>query len=305
MSDVLADLLNVSGVRSTIGALIEAGDDWGWWAEATPGAAVHAVTEGVAWLARPGEEPRRLVPGDVLLLPSGAAHAIASDPAALARTGPDRFDDPTVLGPGMIATGTGPAHTRILCAHYAHDPAASTHVLALLPEVLHLHGGDGLDETVRLLGRELARRQIAGTIVLDRLIDVLLVQLLRAWLDQAPEAAEGSLLGALRDPVAGEALAKLHADPARAWTTELLASELNVSRATLARRFRAALGEAPAAYLLRWRMDLAARALRDTDQSVEQVAASVGYTSPYAFNRAFRRTRAQPPGRYRTAARAA
>jgi AraC-like DNA-binding protein len=52
-------------------------------------------------------------------------------------------------------------------------------------------------------------------------------------------------------------------------------------------------------------MDLAARALRDTDQPVEAVAAAVGYTSPYAFNRAFRRARAQPPGRYRAAARAA
>jgi len=64
------------------------------------------------------------------------------------------------------------------------------------------------------------------------------------------------------------------------------------------------LGEAPAAYLTRWRMDVAARRLRDGDESLEQVAAAVGYTSVYAFSRAFRRARGVPPGRFRAAARA-
>lgn len=51
-------------------------------------------------------------------------------------------------------------------------------------------------------------------------------------------------------------------------------------------------------------MDLAAHRLRDTDDTLEQIAADVGYTSVYAFSRAFRRERSSPPGRYRTAARA-
>ncbi len=111
-------------------------------------------------------------------------------------------------------------------------------------------------------------------------MDVLLVQILRAWLPNQP-----SWLGALRDPVVGAAVAKLHADPAREWTTSALAREAAVSRATLTRRFASVLGEAPAAYLTRWRMDVAARRLRDGDESLEQVAAAVGYTSVYAFSR--------------------
>nr|WP_255360456.1 helix-turn-helix transcriptional regulator [Frankia sp. EI5c] len=102
----------------------------------------------------------------------------------------------------------------------------------------------------------------------------------------------------------GAAVAKLHGDPARAWTTEILADEVSVSRATLSRRFPAVVGEAPGAYLTRWRMDLAARRLRDTDDTLESIARSVGYTSVYAFNRAFTRIRSQPPGRYRAGARA-
>jgi AraC-like DNA-binding protein len=131
---------------------------------------------------------------------------------------------------------------------------------------------------------------------------VLLVQALREWLACDP-VRERSWLGVLRDDVAGAAAALLHSDPARAWTTDALAREIGVSRSTLSRRFTEVTGETPGAYLTRWRMDLAARRLRDADDSVETVARSVGYTSVYAFSRAFSRLRAAPPGEYRKRAR--
>lgn len=83
---------------------------------------------------------------------------------------------------------------------------------------------------------------------------------------------------------------------------ESLAAEVHVSRATLARRFAELVGEPPLTYLTRWRMDLAARRLKDTTEPVEAIARAVGYTSEYSFNRAFSRHRGQPPGRYRRAA---
>jgi AraC-like DNA-binding protein len=309
--DLLADVLAVSGVRSTLGARIEAGADWGWWAPAVPRAAFHAVTAGTAWLAEAGHAPRQLMPGDVVLLPRGSAHVLASDPDAIARTtGVDASDGYEQEDGGAVRIGAGPVRTHILCAHYEHDPAVSTQVLALLPDLVHLraeNGGGALEDTVRLLGRELAHPQVASAVVLNSLVDVLLVQLLRAHLAAAGPDAEPpapSWLGVLDDPVVGAAVAKLHEDPARAWTTATLAREISVSRATLARRFPAVVGQTPGAYLTRWRMDLAARALRDTDDSLEGIARAVGYTSVYAFSRAFRRLRDEPPGRYRIAARA-
>jgi AraC-like DNA-binding protein len=306
--DVLADVLAVTGVRGTLGARIDAGEDWGWWVAEKPGAAIHAVTAGTAWLGRPGESPVQLLPGDVVLLPGGAEHVIASDPDALARTNERVFDDWEPVGEGVVRIGTGPVGTHVLCAHYDHDPAAETKVLELLPELLHLRSGQadgGLEDTLRLLGRELAHPQIATTAVLDSLVDVLLVQVMRAWLAGEPADAARCWLRVLGDPVVGTALKRLHDDPARPWTTEALAREVAVSRATLARRFPQLVGETPAAYLTRWRMDLAARRLRDTDDPLEAVAQAVGYTSVYAFSRAFSRARAQPPGRYRSASRAA
>jgi AraC-like DNA-binding protein len=305
--DVLVDVLTLAGVHGTLGARIEAGERWGWWAERAPGAAFHAVTSGTAWLAAAGEPPRQLMPGDVVLLPSGTEHVLGSDAETVARTRPETSSAYEWSDSSAVRIGSGPTRTHILCAHYEYDPAISTQVFSLLPQLVHIraeNGGVALEDTVRLLGRELAGRQLATAVVLDRLVDILLVQLLRAWLATAPEPTEPSWLGILRDPVVGDAVARLHEDPARAWTTAELARETAVSRATLSRRFAAVLGETPGAYLTRWRMDLAARRLRDGDDGLEAVARSVGYTSVYAFSRAFRRARSQPPGRYRAQARA-
>ena len=271
-----------------------------------PGAAFHAVTAGVAWLGLPDRPPVKLMPGDVVLLPTGTEHNLSSDPDVVARPY-DHAAEGAGADDGVYRIGSGPVRTHIMCAHYEHDPAVSTQVLALLPEVVHIradNGGGCLDDTVRLLARELAHPQIATAVVLDSLVDVLLVQLLRAWLATEPDRSEASWLGVLGDPTIGEAVAKLHGDPARAWTTATLAEEISVSRATLARRFPAVVGQTPGAYLTQWRMDLASLRLRDTDDSLETVARSVGYTSVYAFSRAFGRARSQPPGRYRTDSRA-
>jgi AraC-like DNA-binding protein len=308
--DLLADVLAVSGVHGTAATRIEAGEAWAYWATGVPNAAFHAVTAGTAWLGLPGRPPIQLMPGDVVLLPSGSAHVLASDAQTAQRPVEEGSDAWERVATGVVTIGTGPVRTHVLCAHYSHDPAVSTQVLALLPDLVHIradNGGGCLEDTVRLLARELAHPQLATAVVLDRLVDILLVQLLRVWLDRRrPEAEDDpSWLGVLRDPVVGAAVAKLHEDPARPWTTATLARELAVSRATLTRRFPAVLGEAPGAYLTRWRMDLAARRLRDTDDPLDVIAQSVGYTSVYAFSRAFSRARAQPPGRYRVTSRAA
>src|SRR5439155_315853 len=120
-----------------------------------------------------------------------------------------------------------------------------------------------------------------------------------------PDGEAPSWLRALRDPALARVLAALHERPAEPWTVESLAREVHVSRATLARRFAEVVGEPPLTYLARWRMHLAAQRLKYSTDTVEAIAREVGYTSAYAFNRAFARHRGQPPGRYRRLASAA
>ncbi|GIH71254.1 AraC family transcriptional regulator [Sphaerimonospora thailandensis] len=307
--DVLADALSVAGVRGTVAVRIDGGDDWAVsWAR-NADAVLYAVTTGTAWLTPDtgqDDTPVELLPGDVILLPTGAAHSIASDAHRTPAPCDTALADHARRAGAPMRLGSGDTRTHLLGASYRHDRVVSLHVFDLLPPIVHIRAGrvnSALDDTVRLLTREICDPQIATTVVLDRLVDVILVQLLRRWLSTCPDLARGSWLGALADPLVTEAMVRMHQQPARPWTTETLARDLTVSRSTLTRRFQDVTGQSPGAYLTRWRMDLAARRLRDTDDSIETIARSVGYTSVYAFNRAFRRTRSQPPARFRLSTR--
>jgi AraC-like DNA-binding protein len=307
--DALTAVLAVAGVRGTVAATLDAAEPWGLTLDAVPGAAFHAVTDGLAWLRIAGRPDLRLMPGDVVLLPTGIAHRLASAPDAGTMPFDHAAAERALAAGESLRLGTGPGQTRVLCASYRQDPAVTVPLLTLLPDVLHIparQAGTALDATLRLLASEISQPQPGAAAVLDRIVDILLVQLLRAWLATDPARARTpSWLSALTDPVAGPALAVLHTQPGRDWTIPSLAAAIGVSRATLARRFPAQVGCTPAAYLTRWRMDLAAVRLRDTDDTVGAVARSLGYTSEYAFNRAFTRDRSIPPGRYRARSRAA
>lgn len=301
--DPLADVLALAQVRGTVAATVYAGEAWGLDITDVPGAAFHAITTGTAWLRLAQRPPIHLMPGDVVLLPTGAEHAIASDPDQ----GLEPFDHVAahraMATGGRLTVGAGPSHTRILCASYRHDPTVMAPLLSLLATVVHVRlgaDGDAMDGLVRLLAREINTPRAGASIVLDRLLDVVLVHVVRAWLD-TPEAEHmpASWLRALRDPITAAALTALHADPARNWTLDALAREAATSRATLARRFPDLVGDTPSGYLTRWRMDLAAQRLRTTTDPIGPIARSVGYTSEYAFNRAFARTTGLAPGRYR------
>ena len=306
--DALAAVLAVAGVRGTVAATLSAAEPWGLTLHAVPGAAFHAVTDGTACLRIAGRPDTRLMPGDVILLPTGIGHILASAPDVDAMPFDHLAAEQALAAGDELRLGNGIPQTRILCASYHQDPAVTLPLLTLLPDVLHLpsrHASTALDTTLRLLAHEISRPQPGAAAVLNRIVDILLVQLLRGWLDITPARGHAaSWLSALTDPVTGPALAALHAQPGRDWTVDSLAAAAGVSRATLARRFPAQVGATPAAYLTRWRMDLAAQRLRDTNDTAGAIARSLGYTSEYAFNRAFTRARQIPPGRYRAQSRA-
>ncbi|MDP9829570.1 AraC family transcriptional regulator [Kineosporia succinea] len=289
--DPLADALTLSGVQGTLGTSIEAGGAWSLAVEGRPDTTLYAVTTGRAWLTGPGHDPVELATGDVVLLPAGAPHRLGDEPSG-------RGDRP----------GSLPVTTRIATIRYRSDPVTLTQILGALPGLVHVRaetGTPGLTDTVRMLAREIAHPGIGTSAVLKSLVDIVLVEMLRAWLSESPPECFGTWLGALGDPVVGRALEYLHQDPATPWTTSSLAEAIAVSRATLARRFPIATGTTPAAYLAQWRMDLAAVRLRDTHESLETIAENVGYGSVPAFTRAFTRAHGRTPGRYRSQVRTA
>jgi len=306
--DPLAEVLDVSHVRGAVLAHVCANDPWGMRLSSTPGAAFHAIAAGTCWLRLDGSPPLQLMPGDVVLLPTGSAHDMVSTPDGRTRAY-DRVTKEELMTPDgdLLIAGPG-ATTRFICAAYEYDHEVAHPLLSLLPPVVHIPAdapGDGgpIQSTLRLLGGELGGRSPGSRSVVARLTDVLFVQVLREWLER--ESGGACWLRALRDPQIAEVIAVMHARPAEPWTLASLAQSVNLSRATLARRFTELVGEPPLAYLTRWRMDLAARRLRETTEPVNVIAHGVGYTSEFAFSRAFTRMRGEAPGRYRRALRAA
>ncbi|MFB4426876.1 cupin domain-containing protein [Streptomyces sp. QL37] len=300
--DVLAEVLRVSGARGALGVVLKAGGSWGLWLDSYPGAALHVVARGTMWLHVPGCKPLEVEAGDAVLVPPGTCHGIAGGPRTT--MGPcDRKATAQALADGSaMHLGSIPAQTEVLVLRYEQDPEVSTPVLTSLVRPMHVTSQENaqLKKTVELLTAELAQPQIGTTAAVNSIIDLLLIQFVRVWLARHPERRSGSWLAAMHDPVVRDALVCVHARPEHPWTTESLAAATAVSRTTLSRHFRSALGQTPGAYVTRWRIDLASVRLRDTDEPVESISGAVGYASPHAFSRAFRRVRGMPPGEYRS-----
>jgi AraC-like DNA-binding protein len=302
--DALADVLNVTRISGSVLAHVHAHEPWGLDLLLPNGAAFHAVTAGSVWLEVDGEPARRLMPGDVVLLLTGLHHLLLSAPGVAARRYDADLKAELVTAAGdLVIPGPG-SPSRFLCAGFSYDNELAHPLLSLLPPVLHVsHADEGpdtpLQSTLRLLMSELSRHQIGSEAATERLIEVLFVHVIRSWLATSPDSTPPSWLTGLRDAVVARALGLLHAQPERGWTIDELAAAVHVSRSTLVRRFNVLVGEPPATYLTRWRMELAARLLRESEQPVGRISHLVGYSSEFAFSRAFSKHRGEPPGRYR------
>ncbi|AYF73248.1 AraC family transcriptional regulator [Nocardia yunnanensis] len=173
----------------------------------------------------------------------------------------------------------------------------------MLPEFIHLPARPGrhpaLRSTVDLLACEIAEPRPGTDAAIPALLDTLLLFMLRAWFDE--QSAATGWAGVFGDPAVSDALRAIHAAPERAWTVPELSAVAGVSRATLARRFLATVGQPPLSYLTRWRMLTAARLLRESDTPLAGVARKVGYQSEFAFAKAFKREYGLAPGHYRRA----
>lgn len=272
---------------------------------------VVAVVRGSAWLWFDGEEPVALAEGGVAIVRGPDPYVVADDPAtapqALILPGqrcvtPDGEEllEMTQLGVRTWGNDLG-GGTVLLTGTYGFDGEVGGRLLRALPRLIVLRDGESASPLVPLLAEEIGRDAPGQEAVLDRLLDLLLITLLREWLAR-PEAAAPAWYRAYGDPIVGRALRLLHGEPARPWTVALLADEVGVSRATLARRFNELVGEPPMAYLTDWRITLAADLLREPGATIGSVALQVGYSTPFALSAAFKRVRGVSPQQHRAAA---
>ena len=189
--------------------------------------------------------------------------------------------------------------TSFLVGTYERPDQAGGIVARSLPRLAVVRRENADSTLVELLARELTHDGPAAQVVVDRLLDVLVVSTIRTWFDN-PGSSAGSAWMACDDPVVISALERLHAEPEAHWTVENLARSVNISRASLAARFRAAVGEPPMAYLTRWRLTLAGDLLQGPNTiTISQIAHAVGYTNAYSFSTAFKRCLGTTPTEFR------
>ena len=322
-TDVLSELL--SAVRLTGSVFFDVTARPPWVAEAPPSAKIagnvtpgaqhaieyHVVTRGSCWISLVDDdafEPVRLVEGDVAVIPHGDSHALSSEPGMRAEPQWELHQRPADENalPFKLTTGSeGPNEAHLVCGFFSCDVRPFNPLLDSLPRFIRCGRGGSiasnglLDNFIRLATAETNNKRAGSQSILNRLSELMFVEVIRMHMDQLAENNTGWLAG-LRDPLIGHALSLLHGRPAHAWTVDELAAEVGASRSALADRFAHLTGHPPIQYLTQWRMQLAAKRLTDTNAKVAAVAEAVGYDSEAAFSRAFKKVTGHSPSEWRS-----
>ena len=294
MSDPLAEVVALLQPNASFSKFVLGSGRWGV-RRADGGLPFYCVLlEGTTRLTIDDQPSRTLKEGDFVLVPSAHYFAMSSREPAL----PEDFEImPRALGEGKFSVGReeGPVDVRMLVGRLDFGSPDAALLVSLLPKMLHVHGETRLTTLVELVREESHAQRPARDVVLARLLEVLLIEALRA---SAGTGASQGLLSGLADARLAVAIRQMHESPTRHWTVAELAKEAALSRSAFFERFSRAVGVAPMEYLLGWRMALAKRLLGKEGIGVAEVAERVGYSSASTFSVAFTRFVGLPPMRY-------
>jgi AraC-like DNA-binding protein len=252
------------------------------------------VLEGSCRLAIDGQETIELSSGDFILVPDAYGVAMSSI-LPVPASSPEAV--PIALGGGEFRIGdqNGPPDLKMLVGHCSFGSPDAALLVSLLPQVIHVSGEPRLATLVQLVRDEFHNQRPARDVILAHLLEVLLIEALRS---KAAAPSSPGLVRGLADERLAVTLRRMHESPTKAWTVAQLAKEAALSRSAFFERFSRAVGLAPMAYLLNWRMALAKTMLQRGEAGIAEIAERVGYGSASAFSVAFTRHVGQPPAHY-------
>jgi AraC-like DNA-binding protein len=291
--DPLADIVTLLQPAARFSKLVECAGQWRIRREATGEPFYCAILDGACRVTFGDDQPFILEAGDFVLVP--AMRDLVNESLDASADLPDTI--PAQLADGRFRAGRldGPADLRMRIGHCSFGAPDAALLVSLLPDVVIVRGEPRLATLMQLLGEETRARRPARELVLERLLEVLLIEALRSGTEAT--AAPGLSRG-LADERLAASLHALHARPAHPWTVADLAAEAALSRSAFFARFSRIVGLAPMEYLLAWRMALAKQLLRRRELTMDEVAERVGYGSASTFSVAFARHAGVPPARY-------
>lgn len=292
-TDPLAEIVTLLQPAARFSKLVECAGLWRIRRGPTGEPLYCAVLEGRCRVSVDGQSPMILQGGDFVLVP--AMRELVNE--SLDAPPDDVTSTPIEVSEGCFRAGRqdGPADLRMRIGYCSFGSADAALLVPLLPQMVLARGEPGLAMLVQLVGEETRARRPAREFVLERLLEVLLIEALRC---SAEATAAPGLVRGLADDRLASALRALHARPEHSWTVAELAAEAALSRSAFFARFNRIVGLPPMEYLLAWRMALARNLLDGRELGIEQVAARVGYGSASTFSVAFARHAGVPPARY-------
>lgn len=293
--DPLSDIIALLRPSAAVSKPISGRGRWGvhYAAHDAPGFTI--ILKGECWVSFEESPPTRLEAGDFLLLPSTPAFTLSSHPGIDCK-----LRDPTDK-PVRHGDPDGEADFESIGGSFRIEQVNAPLLVALLPRFIHLPASEGrsgrLGSVIQLIEDECASPEPGRDMILQRLLEVLLVEALR-WRGDVDSADRAGLLQGMRDQSLAQVLSAMHADVRTHWTVADLARVAGQSRSAFAARFSEVLGCGPIEYLTRWRMALAKDSLVRGAKTLDRIADEIGYESASAFSTAFRKRLGCPPGQY-------
>jgi len=260
----------------------------------------HVIASGRCWVSTPDGERTWASGGEVVVVPYGDVFTMGGAEAVEPVSIMSVVTPPPWTEMPVVRHGGGGPTTEIVCGClYSEDPLFDPALKAFPPAfVVRPPAGPARSWFDASIEYALEESSTGGRIRTTKLPELLLVEVLRLHLANAPASGQG-WFAAVRDPMLAPAMMAVHGAPERKWTVDDLAAEAAVSRSSLHDRFREVLGLSPMRYVSEWRMRVAQELLRTTEVTVAVIARRVGYDSEEAFSRAFKRAHGQSPSLWR------
>lgn len=302
-TDILADVLRVGELGSKLVCKPNFKAPFGLNFPKEDKALFHIIKKGSCFFY-PGnkitKEPILLHQGDIIFIPRVNNYKILSSKSAK----PQFYKDEVVKF-SKISIPDNEVTMGMICGAYELKQSMSLPFFSLMPSYIHLTSEDlskspELAYTVQMILREANSTNHGSDLILSKVIDIFLIQIVRHWLKNCNSNTIGWLMGSLHTEI-GAVLTLIHKLPEKKWTIDSLAKETGVSRTKLFNKFTQAVGISPIQYLTNWRMELSKQLLETTNLTIIEIANSVGYESEASFGRVFKKSQSSTPGKYRSA----
>ncbi len=298
--DILADVLRAVRLEGTAYFQADFAAPWAMSFAGSDFANFHLVSAGNCWVSSESlSEPQRLEAGSLVVFPHGSSHRLAGDMTTEPLPAKDLIEQTERRNGDRLVYGGDGERCTLICGHFDYDRTGAHPLWSALPNAIVLSGESGsiFDTAAQMTIAAAESSEPGSRAVVDRLAEILLIQIIRAYADSGADSGpQDGFVAALADDTVGRVIRAIHADPGRAWSVAELSSVAGLSRSALASSFQRLVGQSPMQYVTTWRMHCAKELLSSTTLHLADVAEKVGYESEWSFAKAYKRTFGEGPG---------